>query len=79
MGGTAKYSKAIPLEIYSSASKVILVTDKYEQEITIEKDMSEVPLENVLFAYVKVTKGLGRFKKICAVSNPIYFNQEETK
>ncbi len=79
MGGTVEYSKVIPLEIYSSARKVTLVTDKYEQEITVENDMAEVHLENVLFAYVKVTKGFGRFKKICAVSNPIYFKQEETK
>ncbi len=79
MGGTAEYSKVIPLEIYSSARKVTLVTDKYEQEITVEKDMAEVHLENVIFAYVKVTKGFGRFKKICAVSNPIYFKKEETK
>lgn len=79
LGGTAKYSKDIPLEIYSNAKKVILVTDKGEKEITLINGNAKISLENVLFAYVKATKGFGRLKRICAISNPIYFSQEVKK
>lgn len=79
MGGTAKYSKESPLEIYSNAKKVTLVTDKGEKEINLENGVANVTLENVLFAYVKALKGFGGFKRICAISNPIYFSQEVVK
>ena len=79
MGGTAKYSKESPLEISSNAKKVILVTDKGENEINLENGVAKVTLENVLFAYVKATKGFGKLKRICAISNPIYFSQEVVK
>lgn len=77
MGGTAKYSKESPLEIYSNAKKVILVTDKGEKEINLENGVAKVTLENVLFAYVKATKGVGKLKRICAISNPIYFTNSK--
>lgn len=79
LGGTAEYSKEIPLEIYSNAKKVILVTDKDEKEITLINGIAKISLENVLFAYIKATKGFGRLKRICAISNPIYFSQEVAK
>ncbi len=79
MGGTAKYSKEIPLEIYSNTKRVILVTDKDEKEINLENGLAKVTLENVLFAYVKATKGFGKLKRICAISNPIYFFEEAKK
>ncbi len=79
MGETAECSKSIPLEIFSNAKKVTLVTDKSEKEISLNNNEAKTELENVLFAYVKVTKGVGKFKKICAISNPIYFSKEEIK
>lgn len=79
MGAVAKLLQEIPLEIYSNAKKVTLVTDKEEKVITLEDGKAEVALENVSFAYVKAAKGFGRLKKTCAVSNPIYFVQEEIK
>lgn len=79
MGGTAEYSKGTSLEIYSNTKKVTLVTDKGEKEIIFENGVAKVTLENVLFAYVKATKGFGKLKRICAISNPIYFSQEVVK
>ena len=81
MGGTAEYSKKLPLEIYSNVKKVTLVTDEGEKEINLENDVAKVTLENVFFAYVKATKGFGKLKRICAISNPIYFinSKEEEK
>lgn len=79
MGQTAKHSKEFPLEIYSNAKKVILVTDKGEKEITLTNGVAKITLEKVLFAYVKAVKRFGRLKRICAISNPIYFSQEVNK
>lgn len=76
MGGTANFQNGIPLEITSNAKKVILVTDRGEKEITLTNSVTEVTLEKTLFAYVKVLKGVGKLKRICAISNPIYFSQE---
>ena len=77
MGGTAEYSKESSLEIYSNAKKVILVTNKGEKEINLENGVAKVTLEKVLFAYVKATKGFGKLKRICAISNPIYFTNSK--
>lgn len=79
LGGTAEYSKEIPLEISANTKKVILVTDKGEKEISLINGNAKISLENVLFAYVKATKGFGKLKRICAISNPIYFSQEVKK
>lgn len=79
MGGTAELSKEISLEISGNAKKVTLVTDRGEREITLENGVARVTLEDVIFAYGKATKGFGRLKRICAISNPIYFSKEEAK
>lgn len=76
MGGTANFKIEIPIEITSNAKKVILVTDSGEKEIALSNSVAKVTLEKTLFAYVKVLKGVGKLKKICAISNPIYFSQE---
>lgn len=73
MGETAEYKDGIPLAITTDAPKVTLVTDKGEREIKISSGKATVQLDNVIFAYVKVYKGFGRLKRICAISNPIYF------
>ena len=77
MGGTADYSKEIPLEIKSTAKKVILVTDYGEKEITVNNGVAEVILQKTKFAYVKATKGICKLKRVCAISNPVYFNDSE--
>ncbi len=74
MGQTAEYTPGMMLEVYSNAKKLILVTDKEEKEISIGNGgYAKVKLDNVKFAYIKVFKGFGKLKRICAVSNPIYF------
>lgn len=73
MGGTAVYNSETPLEITSNAKKIILVTDSGEKEITITNGVAKITLEKTKFAYVKVTKGIGKLKRICTISNPIYF------
>lgn len=73
MGGTAVYNSETPLEIISNAKKIILVTDSGEKEITITNGVAKITLEKTKFAYVKVTKGIGKLKRICTISNPIYF------
>lgn len=73
MGQTAQYSENEWLTIYSDASKVTLVTDKGEKELKLINGRIRVRLKEVKFAYVKVFRGFGKLKRICAVSNPIYF------
>lgn len=73
MGGTAVYNSETPLEITSNAKKIILVTDSGEKEITITNGVAKITLEKTKFAYVKVTKDIGKLKRICTISNPIYF------
>ncbi len=73
IGGTADFNSKVPLEITSNTKKVILVTDNGEKEIFISNGIAKTTLEKTKFAYVKVTKGIGKFKRICAISNPIYF------
>ncbi len=73
MGQTAEFRKDIPLEIYCDAPKVTLVTDKGENEISLTNGYTKVKPDNVKFAYIKVFKGFGKLKRICAISNPIYF------
>ena len=77
MGGTAKYSKESPLEIYSNAKKVILVTETQEKEVVLTNGVAQVTLPQTKFAYVKVTKGVGKLKRICAISNPICFTHSK--
>lgn len=81
MGGTATFSNDISLEISSTSKKVVLVTDQGEKEITVRNGAVKVPLSKTKFAYIKATKGIGKFKRVCAISNPIYFNdcEEATK
>lgn len=77
MGGTAVFSKETPLEITSNAKKVVLVTENGEKELALTNGVANATLEQTKFAYVKVLKGIGKLKRICAISNPIYFTQEE--
>lgn len=73
MGQTAEYTEDIPLIIRSNSDKLTLVTDKYEKEIRVTGGSVRVKTGNVKFAYVKALKGFGKLKRICAISNPIYF------
>ena len=73
MGQTAVYKESSYLEIYADAKKITLVTDKGEKELTLKDGHIKVRLKEVKFAYIKVYKGLGKLKRICAISNPIYF------
>lgn len=73
MGQTAEYKEEIPLIIQTDSKKVTLVTDKYEKELNILGTSVRVKTGKVKFAYIKVCKGFGKLKRICAVSNPIYF------
>lgn len=77
MGDTANYSPDIPLVAQSNSNALVLVTDKGERSIDLVDGKAEIKLEKVKFAYVKALKGFGKAKKITAVSNPIYFNQED--
>ncbi len=79
MGETAEYNENTWLQIDADAEKVTLVTDKGEKELRLIDGSLKVKLRKVKFAYVKVFKGFGKLKRICAISNPIYFSQEETK
>ena len=54
-------------------AKIILVTDREEKEI----QSGSVPIENIKFAYIKIFGSHG--KKILAVSNPIYFKEEDER
>ncbi len=73
MGQTADYSEHTPLIIHSDAEKATLVTDIYEKEIKLIGGKASVNTGKVKFAYIKVYKGFGKLKRICAISNPIYF------
>lgn len=73
MGEMAGYDENTPLEIFSDSKKVILVTDKGEKEICLTDGKAEIKPEKIKFAYIKVCKGFGKLKRICAVSNPVYF------
>lgn len=70
MGDTAVYNTDEKLLVDVKRNcpvRIILVTDKGEKEIS----NGYINIEKVKFAYIKVLKKPG--KKICAVSNPIYF------
>ena len=73
MGQTAEFSENNWLEIYADAKKVTLVTDKGEKDLALKDGHLKVRLRKVKFAYLKVYKGIGKLKRICAISNPIYF------
>lgn len=73
MGQTAEYKENEWLEIFADTKKVTLVTDKGEKELTLKDGHLKAKLKKVKFAYIKVYKGFGKLKRICAVSNPIYF------
>jgi hypothetical protein len=73
MGQTAEYNENEWLEIFADTRKVTLVTDKGEKEVVLKDGHLKVKLKKVKFAYIKVYKYFGKLKRICAVSNPIYF------
>lgn len=73
MGQTADFDENSWLEIYADTDKAVIVTDKGEKELKLKDGCIRVKLKPVKFAYIKVYKGFGKFKRICAISNPIYF------
>lgn len=73
MGQTAEYKEETPLIVHTNAKKVTLVTDKYEKELNVIGGSVRVKTGKVKFAYIKVFKGSRKLKRVCAVSNPIYF------
>lgn len=73
MGQTAEHNKNTWLQIDSDAEKVTVVTDQGEKELKLRDGSVKIKLKKVKFAYVKVCKGFGKLKRICAISNPIYF------
>ena len=73
MGQVAEYSKDTWLEIYANAKKVTVVTDKGEKEVSLKDGAVKIRLKKVKFAYIKVYRGFGKLKRVCAISNPIYF------
>ncbi|MGN0448542.1 MAG: CehA/McbA family metallohydrolase [Acutalibacteraceae bacterium] len=84
MGGKALFSPREKLKITAENMKMtslVLVTDKYEKKLCSpsngELTLSESIDSNIKFAYVKALKGIGKASVICAVTNPIYFNNKE--
>ena len=73
MGQTAEYDENTWLKIYADTEKVTIVTDKGEKELKLKNGSVKVKLRKVKFAYIKVYKGFGKLKRICAISNPVYF------
>lgn len=73
MGQTAEFNENEWLTVYADTNKVTLVTDKGEKELKLKNGCIKVRLKKVKFAYVKVYKGFGKLKRICAISNPVYF------
>ncbi len=73
MGQTIEFDESKWLEIYADAKRITLVTDKGERELELKNGKIRVRLRKVKFAYIKAYKGFGRLKRICAISNPIYF------
>ena len=73
MGQTAEWRENEWLEIFADTKKVTIVTDKGEKELTLKDGHLKVKLKKVKFAYIKVFKGFGKLKRVCAISNPIYF------
>lgn len=73
MGDTVKYNANEPLVIESNAKRITVVTDKDERNVELTNGRAEIKLSRVKFAYVKLEKGIGKIKKLSAISNPIYF------
>lgn len=73
MGQTAEYNEESWLDIQANTQKITLVTDKGEKELALKNNRIKVKLKKVKFVYVKIYEGFGKFKKILAISNPIYF------
>ena len=62
-------------------TSLFIVTDKYEKKLcapssgklTLNKELDG----DIRFAYIKAVRGIGKFSAICAVTNPIYFDQNK--
>lgn len=76
MGETAKYKSDTPLLIEGNFKKAYLVTEQGQEEIKLNDGSAEVFLKPTKYAYIKLYKGFGKFRRIYAVSNPIYFEKE---
>lgn len=75
MGGTAKFSENLFLEIESNAKSVKIVTDSAEFTEKTIGGKAKIKLGKTKFAYAVVYSDFG--KKITAISNPIYFEEEK--
>lgn len=84
MGEEAVFIPGEKLRITAENMKttsLFIVTDKYEKKLcapssgklTLNKELDS----DVRFAYIKAVRGIGKFSAICAVTNPIYFNQNK--
>lgn len=77
MGGIAKFSDKDTLTIESNAKQVTLVSDHAEENIQIVGGKAQKKIEKTKFVYAIAYSGIGKFRKIAAVSNPIYFKEEK--
>lgn len=77
MGGIAKLSDKDKLTIESNAKQVTLVSDHAEENIQIVGGKAQKKIEKTKFVYAVAYSGIGKFRKIAAVSNPIYFKEEK--
>lgn len=80
LGETAKKNSADKLIITAKDlgnADIVLVTDSEEKKIPKNKNSGDLTFEanpeNSKFAYIKAVRGSGKLKRICAVTNPIYF------
>ena len=76
MGESANYKSEIPLKIEGNFNKAYLVTEQGETPISLQNGVAETFIKPTKFAYIKLYKGFGRLRRIYAVSNPIYFDEE---
>ena len=76
MGESANYKSEIPLQIEGNFDKAYLVTEQGETPISLQNGVAETFIKPTKFAYIKLYKGFGRLRRIYAVSNPIYFDEE---
>lgn len=76
MGESTNYKSEIPLIIEGNFNKAYLVTEQGETPISLQNGVAETFIKPTKFAYIKLYKGFGRLRRIYAVSNPIYFDEE---
>lgn len=77
MGQKTTYRENELLKIESNAEKVTVVTENGETTVKLKGGEAAIKLEKTKFVYILSHKGIGKFKKITAISNPIYFKEEQ--